>query len=205
MLETHCDAYSKLDVAKKEIRLFDLHADLSDESLVDTLRRASILNSCRYEVLSWCWDSSQQNSDVSTSTVILHFESMQIRSNLESALCTLRYANASRTLWIDAICINQSQVSFSLQEKEQQVQLMTDIYRSAERVLIWLDSEIDLILRILVMLETLISFRASDLEALLAIQKTQKESWERSDEFFNSSIEECTMLQWLIWVLHFSY
>lgn len=205
MPEAHCGAYSKLDVAKKEIRLFDLHAGLPDEPLVGTLRRASILNPCRYEALSWCWGPSQQDPDVSTSTVVLHFEPMQIRSNLGPALRTLRYANAPRTLWIDAICINQSQVPFSLQEKEQQVQLMADIYRSAERVLIWLGPEIGLISRALATLETLASPRASDLEALLAIREAQEEPWERSDGSFGSSIGECTMLQWLIWVSHFPY
>jgi hypothetical protein len=40
----------------------------------------------------------------------------------------------TRTLWVDAICINQK----SLEERNKQVVLMGDIYKCAQRVLIWL-------------------------------------------------------------------
>ena len=43
----------------------------------------------------------------------------------------------SRTLWIDAICINQSDDV----EKSQQVQLMRGIYATADHVLIWTGEE----------------------------------------------------------------
>jgi hypothetical protein len=39
-----------------------------------------------------------------------------------------------RTIWIDAICINQQDIS----ERTQQVQFMRCIYENAEQVLIWL-------------------------------------------------------------------
>lgn len=41
-----------------------------------------------------------------------------------------------RTLWVDAICINQDKND--VKEKEWQVPLMRDIYRSRRRVLVWL-------------------------------------------------------------------
>ena len=203
--EIHLGAYSKLDVAKKEIRLFDLHAGLPGEPLVGTLRRASILNPCRYEALSWCWGPIQQDSDMSTSRVMLLLTPMQIRPNLATALRTLRCANVPRTLWIDAICINQSQAPSGLQEKEQQIQLMADIFRSAERVLVWLGPAIGLISRALTTLKTLANAKTTDQEALLAIREAQEEPWERDDGSFGSPIGECTMLHWLIWVSQFPY
>jgi hypothetical protein len=47
--------------------------------------------------------------------------------------CPLRQIE-SLTLWIDAICINQD----SEEERSQQVQLIGDIYKTAQQVLIWL-------------------------------------------------------------------
>ena len=60
--------------------------------------------------------------------------SITISSNLSSALFRLRHVQESRTLWIDQICINQSDE----QEKGQQLPLMAEIYSKAFRVLIWL-------------------------------------------------------------------
>jgi hypothetical protein len=59
---------------------------------------------------------------------------IRVTPNCESALRHLRLKKKPRTLWIDALCINQS----SNAEKSRQVPLMGDIYESASRVLIWL-------------------------------------------------------------------
>lgn len=60
-------------------------------------------------------------------------------SNLHAALLHLRYPDRTRTLWIDAICINQANIT----ERGRQVGMMKDIYRSATRVVIWLGDERD--------------------------------------------------------------
>ncbi|KAL6901780.1 HET domain-containing protein [Trichoderma evansii] len=57
-----------------------------------------------------------------------------IGKNLESALRHLRYTSKPRTLWIDAICINQNDNA----EKAAQVVRMADIYSLAARVVVWL-------------------------------------------------------------------
>jgi Heterokaryon incompatibility protein (HET) len=46
----------------------------------------------------------------------------------------MRNLHTPRVLWVDAICISQSDVS----EKEHQVQLMPKIFSHAQRTLIWL-------------------------------------------------------------------
>ncbi|EON64457.1 hypothetical protein W97_03688 [Coniosporium apollinis CBS 100218] len=58
----------------------------------------------------------------------------QVTANLESALRHLRHEDDFRTMWIDAICINQSDT----EERTQQVAMMAEIYYNAARVLIWL-------------------------------------------------------------------
>ncbi|ENH69208.1 Heterokaryon incompatibility protein 6, OR allele [Fusarium oxysporum f. sp. cubense race 1] len=64
---------------------------------------------------------------------------LYIGGNLAGALNHLRYPDKARTLWVDAICINQNDIS----EKNIQVPRMADIFRSAVRVVIWLGLESD--------------------------------------------------------------
>lgn len=57
-----------------------------------------------------------------------------ITESLHSALQHFRYEDRTRTVWADAVCIDQS----NLDERSQQVAIMGDIYRNAVDVLIWL-------------------------------------------------------------------
>jgi hypothetical protein len=54
------------------------------------------------------------------------------------ALDNLRSRTEVRTLWADAICINQADTS----EREQQVQLMHKIYTNAQNVCSWIDHDL---------------------------------------------------------------
>ncbi|EXJ76591.1 uncharacterized protein A1O5_01099 [Cladophialophora psammophila CBS 110553] len=57
-----------------------------------------------------------------------------ITRRLHEALEWVRDQETEKTLWIDAICINQ----YDLKERAQQVQLMQHIFRRAANVLVWL-------------------------------------------------------------------
>jgi hypothetical protein len=46
----------------------------------------------------------------------------------------LRLEDRKRLIWADAVCINQADD----EEKSWQVRMMGDVYRNADRVLIWL-------------------------------------------------------------------
>ena len=59
--------------------------------------------------------------------------------NLFKALQHLRLDTAPRVLWVDAICIDQDNIP----ERDAQVQLMGNIYRTAGRVIVWLGPEAD--------------------------------------------------------------
>lgn len=93
----------------------------------------------RYEALSYTWGEA----GISESAVIevgdgpVH--KLGIRQNLASALRHFRHHSETRVLWIDAICINQDDVD----ERNQQVKRMTDIYTLASRVVAWLGDEQD--------------------------------------------------------------
>jgi hypothetical protein len=57
-----------------------------------------------------------------------------VTSNLRAALLNLRKTDRPFTIWVDAVCIDQDNVS----ERNQQVSIMGDIYRNAARTLVWL-------------------------------------------------------------------
>lgn len=69
--------------------------------------------------------------------VICEGSHLAVTTNLHSALRRLRLKDRSRALWADAICIDQSNIG----ERNQQVQIMRDVYRQSKEVLIWLGDE----------------------------------------------------------------
>ncbi|EUC38128.1 hypothetical protein COCCADRAFT_22470 [Bipolaris zeicola 26-R-13] len=85
-----------------------------------------------YEALSYTWGVEESTCRISLNSLPFH-----IRPNLRDALRRLRQSSSTRTVWIDAICINQNNED----EKGVQVPLMGDIYTRAERVIAWLGEE----------------------------------------------------------------
>ncbi|KAK7703391.1 hypothetical protein SLS64_009060 [Diaporthe eres] len=91
-----------------------------------------------YEALSWCW-----GKDVAQYVVLIiernskHEEKtykLKVREQLALALKYLRHRDTVRTLWIDAICIDQDNPG----ERNHQVQMMSRIYTRAREVCVWL-------------------------------------------------------------------
>ncbi|KAL8788724.1 MAG: hypothetical protein Q9213_001538 [Squamulea squamosa] len=62
-----------------------------------------------------------------------------VTENLYTALKRLSDPSSPRTLWVDAVCINQ----LDNDERSQRVARMADIYRLAAKVIIWLGPEAD--------------------------------------------------------------
>lgn len=69
-----------------------------------------------------------------TTPICVNGNIFQATLNLEAALRHLRVTDATVTLWVDAVCIDQSNEA----EKNDQVQCIGDIYRKARPVIIWL-------------------------------------------------------------------
>ncbi|OBS16957.1 hypothetical protein FPOA_11978 [Fusarium poae] len=82
-----------------------------------------------YEALSYVWASENKPRSISIDGCDL-----PVGENLYAALSHLRDRSIERTIWIDAICINQR----CLKEKGQQFQSMAKIYTKASRVIVWL-------------------------------------------------------------------
>ncbi|KAM0544094.1 hypothetical protein ACHAPJ_011976 [Fusarium lateritium] len=116
-------------------RLLELQpSDSHLEPLVGQLVVSDITFQPDYEALSYVW------GDVTPVKYIrLDEQDVSITPNLHSALTHLRSTSKVRTLWVDALCINQSTHG----ERNQQVRIMGDIYKSARQVVVWLGDAAD--------------------------------------------------------------
>lgn len=124
--------YVALDANPREIRLLVLLPGKFNDQVECVLKHISLSESPQYEALSYCWGDLQSRKLISLDGH--HFLATE---SLEIALRYLRCQDTPRTLWIDAICINQADDP----ERSQQVGLMGNIYRSARRVTVWLGEE----------------------------------------------------------------
>lgn len=90
----------------------------------------------QYEALSYVWgDHTPQDVLLVTDAIEAKPTCrLPITANLSSALRHLRHKHQIRSLWVDAICINQD----NYPERNAQVLRIADIFRSAWRVIVWL-------------------------------------------------------------------
>lgn len=87
-----------------------------------------------YEALSYVWGSSEKPH-----TICVNGNAMAITANLHEVLLRLRDRLIERILWIDAICIDQSNTI----ERGDQIRHMAEIYCKANRVIVWLGESAD--------------------------------------------------------------
>jgi hypothetical protein len=102
-----------------------------------------------YEALSYTWGGTEMSKSVHIGN-----RALSVTENLYSALYHLRSIDEDRILWVDAVCIDQS----DLRERGHQVAQMGQIYSRADRVIIWLGAsteEVDILLDCLKQLERL--------------------------------------------------
>ncbi|KAI0894284.1 HET-domain-containing protein [Annulohypoxylon nitens] len=97
----------------------------------------------QYSALSYTWGHPTLDSfkDDMSHTVICDGRRMPIGLNMNDALQHIYIESdiAPPLLWVDAICINQS----DLGERAAQVSLMTSIYSNAANVVVWLGKDDD--------------------------------------------------------------
>jgi len=122
-----------------EIRLIELKSSSSwsDPAEIIQIRHVSLddSSSVSYEALSYAWGDPAIQCP-------LYFGDgsyLMVTESLFSALSNLRRRNRSRLLWVDAVCINQDDLS----ERGSQVALMRQIYQTSECTLVYLGDEAD--------------------------------------------------------------
>ena len=85
-----------------------------------------------YEAISYVWGDPKVTVPIEVSN-----RPFQVTANLATALRRFRNVGGRRILWVDAICIDQS----NDQERGHQVGLMGHLYSRARRVLVWLGED----------------------------------------------------------------
>ncbi|RSL47808.1 hypothetical protein CEP54_013213 [Fusarium duplospermum] len=114
------------------IRLLELLPADTAEPVMCNLVVANMLDNPLYEAVSYTWGAgASPTHEVAVQVNNVRF---QVTPNLHACLLALRHRGASRTLWVDAICINQKDDD----EKSEQVARMASIYSSASNVLVYL-------------------------------------------------------------------
>jgi hypothetical protein len=108
----------------------DIQCELFEYSLQDTQSSVTHL----YEALSYVWGDPDDKLPI-----LVNQHRFDVTHSLTRALSRLRNHSLERILWVDAICINQS----DQEEKENQIQSMARIYNQAIRVVVWLGEAAD--------------------------------------------------------------
>lgn len=129
---TKCTVYSAL--AKDDnIRILHLLPATDDSAPIECkLQEVERHPDLVYEALSYTW-----GPPVPRRNITLDGQTFSVTKNLAAALRDLRQRNSRRVLWVDAVCIDQS----NIQERGSQVAQMNLIYINATRVLVWLGRE----------------------------------------------------------------
>ncbi|KAJ3958336.1 hypothetical protein N0V92_005099 [Colletotrichum tropicale] len=122
--------HNHLDPDRREIRLVRLLQPRAPHTLSLELRTVSLNDEeAFYSALSYVWGSSSEPQQIEINGQPFH-----VTENLHAALQQLSRNGTDSWLWIDAICIQQS----DLEEKTHQVGMMRDIFSNAAMVYIWL-------------------------------------------------------------------
>lgn len=126
--------YLPLSTSTDEIRLLTIIPSYDPSMPIScTLEHKKFSDNPTYESLSYTWGSPDGHKP----TIYVDNKPMTIRENLWFALKDMRECYDSRTLWIDAVCIDQDNID----ERTRQVRIMPFIYRRATKVLVWLGLE----------------------------------------------------------------
>jgi hypothetical protein len=87
-----------------------------------------------FDALSYTWEDPTL-----TETITCSRRRLRVTTNVKQALARIAGTGYRGAIWIDAVCINQSDD----EEKLDQIPLMEHIYSTATRVIVWLGEEAD--------------------------------------------------------------
>lgn len=117
-----CDPHSGL----LEVELFMV--EFTDMDGVGITGTSEVVN---YVALSHVWGTTPDQT-----TILCNGRITEVPSRLNDAFCYLFKQTSERYIWVDKLCINQSDIS----EKACQVRNMLRIFEKASRVIAWIDS-----------------------------------------------------------------
>jgi hypothetical protein len=218
--------YSPLPSAAS-IRLIELHASTASE-ISFTIYATEVDNAPPFDALSYTWgnpgspcieprSADQPALNTARFPVTCNGLTLMIRPNLRDALRMLQTAcfaslgrRKQRYIWIDAVCIDQTNNA----ERALQVMLMTSLYRKAESVIVWLGPEDETTADAFTVIDQLSSISAipESISEILAVREPY--SLVTAEDISNPQsyrsklgIEPLTHQHWLAWLalLHRPY
>jgi hypothetical protein len=131
--------YSPLNDDFAEIRLLEFRViDDENEEIECAIITAPLDEAPPYEALSYAWGAPEPKTLIKLNSVAFGVSRnlyLALKHLLQTELLLFRKLDLpTHRLWIDAICIDQS----NLEERSRQVSLMSPIYKRAMNVVIWL-------------------------------------------------------------------
>lgn len=109
------------------IRLLELEPGAPNDPVVLRLFVVELEHAPEFDAISYVWGSEKNRMPVTCNG-----RHLDVTVNLHAAFVRLRYTDRARTVWADAICINQGHN----REKSHHVGFMNIIYREAKQVLV---------------------------------------------------------------------
>jgi hypothetical protein len=125
-------SYRPLPQDGASIRLLVLWPPGTNNQISCRLIYRSSLDGLQYEALSYVWGDTND-----TVSILVNRKRFSVKTNLFQALKALQKPREARILWVDAICIDQANLS----ERSSQVAIMGKLYRQASKVIAWLGPE----------------------------------------------------------------
>lgn len=116
----------------KEIRVLILRPREFENPFCVEIAHANLLDDPIYEALSYTWATEDGDASLS-SEIYCGNGKISTTQNCAAALRRLRNPEQERTVWVDAVCIDQETTA----ERNHQVELMGTIYSKATRVMVY--------------------------------------------------------------------
>lgn len=127
--------YPSLDLTRQTLRLIRLVGGNAGQTMLTCEMIEAFFDDDKdmipYYALSYTWGSNDKSEVIS-----IDGHRLRVTSNLYTALRHLHHRFGNKIFWIDAICINQ----LDYHERTHQVGQMSEIFRRASKVVVWLDS-----------------------------------------------------------------
>ncbi|KAI1365824.1 heterokaryon incompatibility protein-domain-containing protein [Xylaria arbuscula] len=129
--------YLKIHRKREQVRVVELLDGAGDDPIRCRLKLCDVHGGGINEALSYVWGTADSKRNITVSQQSYPDQPFTVTENLYDILRGLRHPHCIRTIWIDAICIDQS----NPEERNHQVRLMRYIYSHAQRVIIWLGTD----------------------------------------------------------------
>jgi hypothetical protein len=116
-------------VVPTEIRLLRLYPNPFNRVVRCRMEHHTLDQAPDYEAISYNWGDSTK-----TQKILIDGKWFKVTQNAHDALYNRSFFAMTKRVWIDSACIDQNDAT----EKTKQVRRMTDIYKEASRVIVFL-------------------------------------------------------------------